>query len=352
MLKMKRRHLNASEQYFQPTKLFNDSHRSRSLTMAEKLLLIDTDCGIDDAQAIMMALAAPGVTVLGITCCFGNASVTDVCHNVLRVLSVCDRSQIPVFQGAATPLVGNLDKPISHFGSDGLGDVLEDRDSELWKNQIQTEHAVNALIRLVSENPGRVSLVALGPLTNLALAVKLNPSLPQKLKNLFIMGGNMEGKGNRSVLPDEFNCTCSEWTQSLLTLSWRSSSAPLTLHHGNLPVDTSSHGPVFCSPHICVNCCWSPGTAVQNSGCSRQVVFGQGFVSYDSYAMAAAIYDDVVTECMECAVRVELQGALCRGMMALDPCDMLKKQHRVFVMKECNLAKFSQLLMGALRLPQ
>ena len=62
--------------------------------MAKKLLIIDTDCGIDDAQAIMMALVAPDVRILEVTCCFGNASLEDVCQNVLRVLAVCEREEV------------------------------------------------------------------------------------------------------------------------------------------------------------------------------------------------------------------------------------------------------------------
>ena len=62
--------------------------------MAKKLVIIDTDCGIDDAQAIMMALAAPNIEVLGITCVFGNAAIENVCQNVLRVLSVCERKGV------------------------------------------------------------------------------------------------------------------------------------------------------------------------------------------------------------------------------------------------------------------
>lgn len=66
--------------------------------MAKKLVVIDTDCGIDDAQAIIMALAAPDVQVLGVTCVFGNAAVDDVCQNVLRVLSVCEREGVNFLQ--------------------------------------------------------------------------------------------------------------------------------------------------------------------------------------------------------------------------------------------------------------
>ncbi|XP_036395960.1 inosine-uridine preferring nucleoside hydrolase isoform X1 [Megalops cyprinoides] len=323
--------------------------------MAEKLLLIDTDCGIDDAQAIMMALAAPGVRMLGITCCFGNASVEDVCQNVSRVLSVCERTEIPVFRGTATPLVGNPDCPISHFGTDGLGDVLEDRDPELWKKQIQSEHAVNAMIRLVSENEGKVSLVAIGPLTNLALAVRLDPSFPQKLKDLFIMGGNMEGKGNRTVCgefnfvmdPESAYIVLEEFLCPTYIASWEFTCRhKLSWDFFDEWISQDTEAARFMKK--ITSKCWAYSRDVISS---KDAIFGPGFVSYDSYAVAAAIDGSVVTKSAECAVQVELQGVLCRGMMALDLCDKLKKQHRVFVMKECDLSKFRQLLTAALRLP-
>lgn len=66
--------------------------------MAKKKVIIDTDCGIDDAQAIMMALAAPNIEVVGVTCVFGNAAVEHVCQNVLRVLSVCDHKGVSLLK--------------------------------------------------------------------------------------------------------------------------------------------------------------------------------------------------------------------------------------------------------------
>ncbi|MGH0157073.1 UNVERIFIED_CONTAM: hypothetical protein FKN15_032903 [Acipenser sinensis] len=76
---------------------------------------------------------------------------------------------------------------------------------------------------------------------------------------------------------------------------------------------------------------------------------GEGFLSCDSYAMAAAIDEEVVTEYIECAVSVELSGKLTRGMMVLDTLDLLKKKHKAFVMKTCDLEKFQCLLMAALK---
>lgn len=76
--------------------------------MAKKQVIIDTDCGIDDAQAIMMALAAPDVQVVGITCVFGNAAVENVCQNVLRVLSVCEREGVRLLKLYLSDQINNF----------------------------------------------------------------------------------------------------------------------------------------------------------------------------------------------------------------------------------------------------
>ncbi|MEQ2163002.1 hypothetical protein GOODEAATRI_025796, partial [Goodea atripinnis] len=181
-----------------------------------KKLLVDVDCGVDDAQAIMLALGDPSVQILGITCVHGNTTVENVCKNVLRVLHACRKLEIPVFKGADKPILGTSISVGNFHGQDGLGDAPDASAPGL--DLLQRENAVSALIRIVDENPGevkdgeelgtncitvlsaypksvyasQVSLVATGPLTNLALAVRMDPSLPGKLKGLYIMGGNTE----------------------------------------------------------------------------------------------------------------------------------------------------------------
>uniref|UniRef100_A0A8C4Z005 Inosine/uridine-preferring nucleoside hydrolase domain-containing protein n=1 Tax=Gadus morhua TaxID=8049 RepID=A0A8C4Z005_GADMO len=170
--------------------------------MGKTKLLLDVDTGVDDAQGIMLALAAPDVQVLGITCTHGNTALENSCRNTLRVLKECQRGDIPVYRGSAEPLLGRMIDASDFHGKDGLGDSPDPQAPGL--DQLQAEGAVEALIRLVRENPGEVNLVATGPLTNLALAVKLDPSLPEKLKGLYIMGGNIESRGNTTVC-GEFN---------------------------------------------------------------------------------------------------------------------------------------------------
>ncbi|XP_057194244.1 inosine-uridine preferring nucleoside hydrolase [Triplophysa rosa] len=323
--------------------------------MAQKLVIIDTDCGIDDALAIIVDLAAPNVKILGITCCFGNADVDNVCQNVMRVLSVCGQTQIPVFKGSAGPLVKAVRSLKDHFGTDGLGDVLENRDSEIWKNRIQKDQAVHAMIRLINENQGEVSLIALGPLTNLALAVKLDPTLPQKLKDLYIMGGNMEGMGN--VTPcAEFNfgmdaessyIVLEEYTCTTHIATWEftcRSKLPWEFFDELVNQDTSAAR--FMKK--ITSKCWAFS---RDFGINKKdFLFGQGFVPYDAYAVAACVDSSVITESVECAVRVEMQGELGRGMMVLDPSNTLNKGHRVFVMRKCDDLKFSAMLKTSLQI--
>ncbi|KAM8888096.1 inosine-uridine preferring nucleoside hydrolase [Synchiropus picturatus] len=323
--------------------------------MSKKLVIIDTDCGIDDAQALLLALAAPNIQLLAVTCVFGNAEVADVCQNVLKVFSVCEREGIPVFRGASGPLVGSCSLARDHFGSDGLGGVITDRDPK-WEEKIQREHAADALVRLVSEHEKQVTLVALGPLTNLALAVRLDPGFPEKLKDLVIMGGNIEGKGNVTPCaefnfatdPESAYIVLEEFICPTSVVSWefccRNS---LTWDFFEELVSQDFPAARFMKT-ITSNCWAYSKESLRNK---RDVYFGPGFVSYDSYAVASCIDPSLVTESLVCPVRVELQGSICRGMMVLDQTNELKKTHSVSVPTKCDVTRFSQLLLESLRQP-
>uniref|UniRef100_H3D8E2 Si:ch211-201h21.5 n=1 Tax=Tetraodon nigroviridis TaxID=99883 RepID=H3D8E2_TETNG len=326
---------------------------STTLQMAKKLVVVDTDCGIDDAQAILMALAAPNVEVLAVTCVFGNTVVENVCQNVLKVLSVCEREGIPVFRGCAGPLVGANNLCSDHFGTDGFGDVMKDRDPR-WEEKIQKENAVDAMIRLVTENPNQVSLVALGPLTNLALAVRLDPGFPQKLRELYIMGGNMEGIGNVTLCaefnfamdPESAFIVLEEFTCPTYVASWEYScrnSLPWEFFDQLINQDT----PAAALMKKITSKCWAYSKEAMRN--KRDVYFNPGFVSYDAYAMAACVDGSVVTETVRCPVRVELHGSMSRGMMALDRTNELKKIHSVHVLTKCDVERFAQLLLGSVQ---
>lgn len=162
-------------------------------------IIIDTDPGVDDSMAILFALRSPELEVAGLTTVFGNSNVEQCAANALRILEVAGRTDIPVAAGAAAPLVrpyhGRGD--IVH-GDDGLGNSFFPPSAR----RPGAEHAARFIIRTVMAQPGEMALVAIGPLTNLALAVRLEPRIASAVKAVIIMGGAAFVPGNISPVAE------------------------------------------------------------------------------------------------------------------------------------------------------
>jgi len=167
-------------------------------------VVLDMDPGIDDALALILALKSPEIQILGITTVAGNAPVEMTSANALRVLEYLGVENIAVAMGAANPLTHPLEDALSYHGSDGLGNC----DLPPPKLLLHPAKAWDFLSLSVSDAPGKVTLVATGPLTNVAYAFKRNPELPKLLARLVVMGGAYRltpyGQGNRT-LHAEFN---------------------------------------------------------------------------------------------------------------------------------------------------
>ena len=161
---------------------------------------IDTDPGVDDAWAILMMFGAPQVRVEGISVVGGNVGIEHTLTNTCRIV---DRAPyaLPVFAGAARPLIGGLPDAGFVHGSDGMGEAS----LSAPKTTAQPGFAANALIEASKRDPGNLNVLALGPLTNLAVALMLDPDLPQRCGRLVIMGGAIGARGNTRVPSAEFN---------------------------------------------------------------------------------------------------------------------------------------------------
>jgi purine nucleosidase len=163
-----------------------------------KNIFIDSDCGIDDATAIMIALASPDINIVGISAVAGNAGLDHVVNNITGILAYFGREDIPVYQGASTSLLGMRIHAEGVHGSNGLGDVELPENSKI----VETLMAPDGLCKAAKENPG-LTLVTLGPLTNIAISINLFPELKNLIKEIVIMGGALE-KGNITKFA-EFN---------------------------------------------------------------------------------------------------------------------------------------------------
>lgn len=157
-----------------------------------KKIIIDTDPGIDDLMAIAMAVQSKDIEILGITTIFGNVTTEQATNNALTLVEFFNES-IPVYQGELAPLELPFHQPASMVhGIDGFGELF----LPLPTKQAQDTHAVQFIIDTIHEYPHEVSLLALGPQTNLAKALQIDPSISALVKEVVVMGGAFETQGN------------------------------------------------------------------------------------------------------------------------------------------------------------
>ena len=274
-------------------------------------LLIDTDPGVDDALALLMAFDAPGHEVVGLTIAAGNVGLEHTVRNALKLREVAGCPQVPVFAGCDRPLVHMPREDAAHVhGRDGFGDVGYPDPA----GQAEPEHAALAILRLSHEHAGRLLLVALGPLTNLALALRLDPTLPQRVARLVVMGGAVSAHGNITPVaefnvgfdPEAAHVVLSGFPRYDLA-DWEA-----TLAHGFLHREVEQ---------------WlaagSPRARFYEA-ISRQTRLwsedrrGDHWHSADSLAMAWALEPDGAVETADRPVAVETEGRLTRGLTAVD----------------------------------
>lgn len=162
--------------------------------MTQQRLIIDTDPGLDDTAAILFTLACSDlVQVDFLTTVFGNVSVEQTTRNALAILDVAGRADLPVYQGAATPLTRRPTFAPHIHSDDGLGGLA---------SQYQPSRAADPgiaaarIVEHVMAAPGEITLLALAPLTNVALALQLEPRLAQTVRQIVVMGGAVRVPGN------------------------------------------------------------------------------------------------------------------------------------------------------------
>jgi len=279
--------------------------------MTQKIpLLIDTDPGVDDALALLMAFNDSDHQVVGLTIAAGNVGLVHTVRNALKLCEVVGREDVPVFAGCAQPLLhASVDAAHVH-GLDGFGDV----DLQPATRAAHNEHAALAILRLSHEHAGQLLLVALGPLTNIAVALKLDPTLPSRIKRLVVMGGAVSAHGNITAAA-EFNIAfdpeaahivfeafpgldLADWeaviTHGFLHLEaeqWLQADSPRARFYGQISMQTRN---------------WSADRR------------GDRWHSADALAMAFALKPQGAQEVVQRPVAVELLGKLTRGATVVD----------------------------------
>ena len=304
-------------------------------------IVIDCDPGIDDAQAIMMAYSHPDVKIEAITTVAGNVGVVHTAANALKILDVLEAEPIPVYAGSASALVSEGQNASHVHGEDGLGGV----GIPASKRSLQEKPAALALIDLAKENPGELELIAIGPLTNLALALRLDPDLPSRYKRLVIMGGAHFAQGNTPNYSAEFNLYADPDAAAVVFANWPKFSMiswEATIAHG-MPIED------FMALFSYDNQRSKFLQAITQHTIKflREVLNREMSYAADPLAMAVLLEPDIVTEVTEKYVQIERTGTLSRGMTVIDWWGMSKKTPNVEIVLKVNQDRFYQLLQAA-----
>ncbi|GFO19906.1 pyrimidine-specific ribonucleoside hydrolase rihb [Plakobranchus ocellatus] len=317
----------------QPVKLVSNM----SFKQPKLKVILDVDTGIDDSHAIMLALAHHNVEILAITCANGNVNVDLVVENTLRVLKACGREDIPVYRGAERSLLGNTSQ-------------FENFSGEAWNTPVDTsvvqkEHAANAIIRIINNFPGEVTVVAIAPLTNLALAMRLDSTVGRKIKDLYIMGGNIEARGRVSPCA-EFNFYNDPEAAQVVLKEFIN----ITI----LPYEVCRK---FLLPWDFFDIWTNAGTpasefirrSVLESAKPARVAGREGYRSCDGYCMALVLDRSVVHSAEPVYATVELSGQLTRGQMVVDWDGLLGQPCNALIVKELDIGKIQALFMLMVR---
>lgn len=272
--------------------------------------IIDTDTASDDAVALIMALRSPDVEVKAITVVSGNVRVEQATQNALYVAELCG-SDVPVYMGAAKPLL----RPTAHaewfHGRDGLGDMNYPPPKRLQ----EAKHAVDALIDTIRANPGIV-LVTLGPLTNVALALGKAPDIAANVSRCIVMGGAACTSGN--VTPAaEYNVWCDPEAAEIVfraglpieMVGWE-----LAMHEANIMPEEMQMIREFDTPlaTFAIDCNRRAYEANQEQSGDT------GLGLCDPVAMSIALDPTICTKMSRHYVAIETAGVYTRGMTIVD----------------------------------
>lgn len=310
-------------------------------TCRDKLkVLVDVDTGVDDAQALMMVLASEDVEVAAITCVAGNTGLNNVLQNTLVVLQAMDKLEIPVYGGCSKALVYEQVVDSSFLmGSNGLGGYEAENPPSL--DLVKQQHAAQAIVDIVNAHPGEITLVALAPLTNIAVALELDPSVGSKLKDAVILGGNILAQGPYG-LASEFNFG-SDPEAANVALSRLG--CPTTL----IPFETCLQDVKFpwewYEQLISVD---TPRGRFHKAldefpTQTRHKNNETEYYSFDPAAMAIAMDSSVVTSSKEVYGTIELRGEHSRGCLITDEQGQLGKTPNIKIAQALNTDKIKTL---------
>ena len=301
---------------------------------------IDTDTASDDAVALVIALRHPEIDVVGIGVVAGNVPLPFGVQNALYTREICGREDVQVYEGAHAPLVYPLGTAQDVHGQDGMGDIgLHLRDREPHPT-----HAVDALIAASHRYAGELTLVTLGPLTNLALALHDDPTIVHRLRRVVVMGAVADHVGNVNPVA-EYNMWADPHAVDVVLgaglpiefVGWDISRRYAVVER-HLADELASLSPIgeFC---VAIN-------KTVTEYCATETKL-PGFDLPDPIAMAYAIDPSVATETRRLHLAVETESELTRGMVVMDLLEFTGNEPNALVVTAADRDRFVDMLRAA-----
>lgn len=205
-------------------------------------VILDTDPGVDDAMAIALCIAHPDIDLLALTTVFGNVSVDQSTQNAQFLLDVFGATDIAVAKGLEKPIV---QPPLPHsesvHGADGLGNCWEPSrvlNPDAKHTKLNALSAPEYIVEQATRYPGEITLIAVGPLSNVAKALELEPRLPEMLSSLIIMGGALDEPGNVTPVAEANFLNDSHAADRVLAVDWPATVIGLDVTHRIMVTDT------------------------------------------------------------------------------------------------------------------
>jgi len=327
-------------------------------------LLMDVDTGVDDAVALLYAVATPRAELVAATCSAGNVPAPQAAANTRAVLDLAGATDVEVAQGALAPLVEPLRTAVSH-GSTGLGyaDLVPE-------GRISGRFAADVIVENARARPGELLLVVTGPQTNLALALRREPELPRLLRRLALMGGSFDHPGN-STPTAEFNILVDPEAAAIVFDAFSAPGVPRPLVCGLNVTERAELRPEhvrrvaeLAGSEPAETLDPADGAGARPRASKPLVRFlsdalrfkfetllswGVGYLGHmhDPLALALAL-DASLGETRAGTVDVELAGRLTRGMTVVDWAGHWKRPANADVAVEIDFGRFTDELVGAL----
>ncbi|MFD0870405.1 Pyrimidine-specific ribonucleoside hydrolase rihB [Chlamydia abortus] len=301
-------------------------------------IIIDCDPGHDDAIAILLAAASPKVELIGITTVAGNAEVDKTTINALKVCEIAGLHEVPVAKGAGQPLVRKRETAPDIHGDSGMdGPMLPEP-----TKTIVEEHAVDFIIRELLQSDGDITLVPTGPLTNIAMALRKEPAIAPKIREIVLMGGGTFGNWTPAA---EFNIYVDAEAAKVVF----ESGVPIAMFGLDLTHQA------LATPEVQkrIREIGNPVSdfveeLLQFFMQTYKEVFGfDGAPIHDACCVAYCIDPSVFT-CRKLHVDIETKGEFTYGMTVVDTLGTTGKEPNAHVALELDIDKFWNLMINAL----